>query len=100
MANTRKDAPKQKKIEIRIPAKIRRKCVGSKLFKLERDGDRMKLAEYLAKYLDEYNGGSVYGVTGDVGDLEESIQAGIEAFAKQEDVVITVFANTPVMEIY
>lgn len=51
----------------------------------------MKLAEFLAKYLDSFNGGSVYGVTGDVGDLEESIQAGIEAFAKAESkrVVIT-----------
>ena len=50
----------------------------------------MKLAKYLADYLDSFEGGSVYGVTGDVGDLEESIQQGIEAFASTEDVSIEI----------
>lgn len=39
MANTRKDAPKQKKVEVRIPAKIRRRMLGSEWFKVDRDGD-------------------------------------------------------------
>jgi len=37
MANTKKDAPKQETVLVKTPANIRRKCVGSKLFKLDRD---------------------------------------------------------------
>ena len=54
----------------------------------------MKLAKYLADYLDSFEGGSVYGVTGDVDDLEESIQQGLEAFASTEDVRIEVYATS------
>ncbi len=50
----------------------------------------MTLAEFLAKYLDSFGGGSVYGMTGDVGDLTESVQAGIEAFVKDEHSQVTV----------
>jgi len=37
MANTRKDTPKQKKIEVKVPGNIRRKMIGSKWYKIERD---------------------------------------------------------------
>ena len=37
MANTRKDAPKQKKVKVRVPANIRRRMLGSKYYKLDRD---------------------------------------------------------------
>jgi len=37
LADTRKDAPKQKKIEVRVPGNIRRKMIGSKWYKIERN---------------------------------------------------------------
>ena len=50
----------------------------------------MTLAEFLANYLDNFNGGSAYGVTGDVDDLTDSVQAGIEAFVKEKHSQVTV----------
>lgn len=50
----------------------------------------MKLAKFLANYLDDMETAGAYGVTGDVGDLEETIQAGLEAFASAEDVRIDI----------
>jgi len=37
MANTRKDTSKQKKIEVKVSGNIRRKMIGSKWYKIERD---------------------------------------------------------------
>ena len=50
----------------------------------------MTLAEFLADYLDSFDGGSAYGATGDVDDLTDSIQAGIQKFVKDEHVQVAV----------
>ena len=56
----------------------------------------MKLAEFLAEHVREER-----RVQGSHFCLDaELIQTGIEAFAKAEDVVITVCANADVLEIY
>lgn len=51
----------------------------------------MKLVKYLADYLDhEHVYVMYYGEAGDVDDLQELIQAGIEAFASTERKQVTV----------
>lgn len=62
----------------------------------------MKLAKYLADYLDhEHVHLMSYGEVGDVDEIEEIIQQGIEAYVSTSDVTaIIVVADSPISEVY
>lgn len=48
------------------------------------------LAQYLSKYLDDLETCGAYGVTGDTGDLEDTISKALDAYESTENVVIQI----------
>jgi len=48
------------------------------------------LAQYLSKYLDDLETCGAYGVTGDTGDLEDTINRALDAYQSTEQVKIRI----------